>query len=130
MKKRILGLLVAATMPGALSGAWAQPGPGDKPVGAGPDHVHKTQADRASDRDGATPPLPDARMNPARGDWHRRGGRVPQDYRGRKYVVDDWRRHHLQPPPSGYPWLQIDGDFVLVAITTGVITSILSGPHH
>ncbi|SAJ98247.1 hypothetical protein UA18_04991 [Burkholderia multivorans] len=29
MKKRILGLLVPAAMPGASSGAWAQPGPGD-----------------------------------------------------------------------------------------------------
>ena len=71
-----------------------------------------------------------ARMDAARGDWHRRGGRVPQDYRGPKYVVDDWRGHDLQPPPSGYQWLQIDGDFVLAAMTTGVITSILSGPHH
>ncbi|HEF4731366.1 hypothetical protein SB379_01330 [Burkholderia multivorans] len=32
MKKRILGLLVAAAMPGASSGAWAQHGPGDEPI--------------------------------------------------------------------------------------------------
>lgn len=32
MKKRILGLLVAAAMPGASSGAWAQQGPGDGPI--------------------------------------------------------------------------------------------------
>lgn len=32
MKKRILGLLVAAAMPGASSGAWAQQGPRDEPI--------------------------------------------------------------------------------------------------
>jgi len=52
------------------------------------------------------------------------------DDRGPKYVVGDWRGHDLQPPPAGYQWLQIDGDFVLAAIGTGVITGILSGPHH
>lgn len=36
-----------------------------------------------------------------RTDW-RRGGRVPPEYRGRNYVVDDWRGHHLNAPPRGY----------------------------
>ncbi|AXK67696.1 MULTISPECIES: RcnB family protein [Burkholderia] len=130
MKKRILALLVAAGMSGTSIGASAQQGPGDAPGGPGADRARETRPDRAPDRDGAMRARPDARMDAARGDWHRRGGRVPQDYRGPKYVVDDWRGHDLQPPPSGYQWLQIDGDFVLAAMTTGVITSILSGPHH
>ena len=40
-------------------------------------------------------------------------------------VVDDWRGHHLSPPPRGYHWVQTGGDYVLVAIATGVIMQIL-----
>ena len=54
-----------------------------------------------------------------------RGGRLPPSYRSRQYVVDDWRGHRLSAPPRGYHWVQAGGDYVLVAITTGVILSIL-----
>jgi Ni/Co efflux regulator RcnB len=54
-----------------------------------------------------------------------RGGRLPPEYRGRQYVVDDWRGHHLSAPPRGYHWVQAGGDYVLAAIATGVIASIL-----
>jgi Ni/Co efflux regulator RcnB len=54
-----------------------------------------------------------------------RGGRLPPEYRGRQYVVDDWRGHHLSAPPRGYQWVQTGGDYVLVAIATGLIASIL-----
>jgi Ni/Co efflux regulator RcnB len=56
--------------------------------------------------------------------WYR-GGRLPSEYRGRQYVVDDWRGHHLSAPPRGYHWVQAGGDYVLAAIATGVIASIL-----
>ncbi len=55
----------------------------------------------------------------------RRGGHLPQYYRGRQYVVDDWRGHHLSAPPRGYHWVQTGGDYVLVAITTGLILQLL-----
>ena len=54
-----------------------------------------------------------------------RGGRLPPEYRNRQYVVDDWRGHRLSAPPRGYHWVQTGGDYVLVAIATGVITLIL-----
>ena len=54
-----------------------------------------------------------------------RGGRLPAEYRDRQYVVDDWRGHRLSAPPRGYHWVQTGGDYVLVAIATGVIASIL-----
>jgi len=54
-----------------------------------------------------------------------RGDHLPMEYRDRHYVVDDWRGHRLSAPPRGYHWVQADGDFLLVAITTGVIVSIL-----
>jgi hypothetical protein len=46
-------------------------------------------------------------------------------YRTRHYVVDDWRGHHLYAPPQGYQWVQSGGDYLLVAVATGIIASIL-----
>lgn len=57
----------------------------------------------------------------------RRGGRLPPEYRNRSYVVDDWRGHHLNAPPRGYHWVQTGRDYVLIAITTGIIAQILLG---
>lgn len=54
-----------------------------------------------------------------------RGDRLDRQYRHNNYVVDDWRGHHLSPPPRGYHWVQTGGDYVLVAIATGIITQIL-----
>ena len=50
-----------------------------------------------------------------------RGDRLPPQYHERQYVVSDWRGHHLRQPPRGYHWVQSGNDFLLVAITTGVI---------
>lgn len=54
-----------------------------------------------------------------------RGGRLPLQYRSRQYVVDDWRGHYLSAPPRGYHWVQTGGDYVLVAIATGIILQLL-----
>lgn len=61
----------------------------------------------------------------ARGPEFRRGGRIPQGYRGQAYVVDNWRAHRLQAPPRGQHWVQVGPDYVLVAIATGVITQLI-----
>lgn len=53
------------------------------------------------------------------------GARLPDEYRLRHYVVDDWRRHGLRAPPRGTHWVQTGGDFVLVAIATGIILQLL-----
>lgn len=54
-----------------------------------------------------------------------KGGRMPAQYRSHQYVVDDWRGHHLSAPPRGYHWVQTGGDFVLVAIASGIILQLL-----
>lgn len=54
-----------------------------------------------------------------------RGGRLPYEYRTRQYVVEDWRGHRLSAPPRGYHWVQSGGDYILVAIATGIILQIL-----
>ena len=56
--------------------------------------------------------------------WQR-GGRLPNEYRGHQYVVDDWRGHHLSAPPRGYHWVQVNGDYVLAAVATGIILDTL-----
>ncbi len=54
-----------------------------------------------------------------------KGGKLPTSYRNKQYVVDDWRGHNLNAPPRGQQWVQVGGDYVLVAITTGLIMSVL-----
>jgi len=61
----------------------------------------------------------------ARGPEWRRGGHIPPEYRNRQYVVNDWRSHRLSAPPRGYQWVQVGGDYVLVAIATGIIAQLL-----
>jgi len=56
-----------------------------------------------------------------------RGDRMPVEYRSRYYVVDDWRGHRLSAPPRGYHWVQNGGDYVLIAIATGIIAQLLLG---
>lgn len=55
----------------------------------------------------------------------RRGQRISQEYRGKQYVVNDWRGHRLSAPPRGQQWVQTGGDYVLVSIATGIIAQIL-----
>ncbi|MHA3081722.1 RcnB family protein [Acinetobacter sp. ANC 5383] len=66
---------------------------------------------------------------PRPGQEWRRGGRVPAQYRGYEYEVRDWRSHDLPAPPRGHRWVRINGDYVLIAIATGVIAQILLGGH-
>lgn len=57
-------------------------------------------------------------------EWQR-GGRLPNEYRGHQYEVRDWRGHHLSAPPRGYHWVQVNGDYVLAAVATGIILDTL-----
>lgn len=61
-----------------------------------------------------------------RNDW-RRGERF--DYRrARNYqVINNWRAYHLKAPPRGYHYVRSGNDAILVAVTTGIIASILAG---
>lgn len=72
----------------------------------------------------------EARMDPVGGpiphrDWHG-GERVPGEFRHHNFVVDDWHQHGLNPPPRGYQWVGVNGDYVLAAIGTGIIASIVA----
>ena len=53
----------------------------------------------------------------------RRGVYVPVAYRG--FYVQDWGFYGLRPPPPGYRWIYADGNFVLMAMGTGLIADIV-----
>lgn len=57
-----------------------------------------------------------------------RGGYV-HHYRQPVYVVHDYHVHGLHHPPHGYRWYRDDyGDFLLVAVATGLIVDLIL--HH
>ena len=53
--------------------------------------------------------------------------------KGAKIHDEDWKRgehidykeHHLRRPPHGYEWREVDGNYVLAAVATGVIASAI-----
>lgn len=53
----------------------------------------------------------------------RRGAYVPRTYR--HFYVQDYRYYGLRPPPPGYRWIYADGNFVLMALATGLIASVI-----
>ncbi len=55
----------------------------------------------------------------------RRGAVLPPHYRG--YVVHDYHRYRLRPPPRGYAWHQVGNDYLLATVATGIIFEIISG---
>jgi Ni/Co efflux regulator RcnB len=59
----------------------------------------------------------------ARGVAWRRGGYVPKAYR--VYYVQEPTYYRLAPSPAGYRWVYGDGSFVLMAIATGMIASVV-----
>ncbi len=56
--------------------------------------------------------------------WER-GQRLDARYRGNGYYVSDWRRHGLRAPPRGYRWQRVDDNYILAAVATGLIASVI-----
>jgi Ni/Co efflux regulator RcnB len=66
---------------------------------------------------------------PQQNNWKkwRKGDRF-DNRRARYYQQIDYRKYRgLRAPPRGYRWVRSDNDAVLVAITTGVIASVIAG---
>lgn len=96
------------------------PGQNDRHHDSGPEHGRDDRPGRDDGHYADRGPGPGDR-----GDQHQwqRGDR----YDGPRYVVDDYRRYDLPPPPDDrHRWVRDrNGDFVLIAITTGIITDLL-----
>jgi Ni/Co efflux regulator RcnB len=43
----------------------------------------------------------------------------------RRGQVVDYRTYHLRKPQRGYEWRQVDGNYVLAAVATGIIASTI-----
>jgi len=54
-----------------------------------------------------------------------KGQRLDARYRDRAYYVSDWRRHGLRAPPRGYRWQRVDNQYLLTAVATGLIASVI-----
>jgi Ni/Co efflux regulator RcnB len=54
-----------------------------------------------------------------------RGQRLDQRYRDNRYYVSDYHRHGLRAPPRGYRWQRVDDQYVMAAIATGLIASVI-----
>ena len=130
---RIAVAAIAATLGAGAITAQAQP----QPRGNAPEARHDNRGQRNShptpqrhdNRAPADNRGHDAGQHRGAGPDHRwvKGSRVPQQYRGHTYVVNDWRGHHLSAPPRGYHWIQNGGDYVMVAIATGIVAQIILG---
>lgn len=56
-------------------------------------------------------------------EW-KKGARMNQaDWSRGQHI--DYRQYHLNAPPRGYEWRSVDGNYVLAAVATGVIASVV-----
>jgi Ni/Co efflux regulator RcnB len=70
-------------------------------------------------------------INGSNAAWYKEGGVVPDAYRGDTYTVRRWQDEHLNEPTEGSHWVRgNNGDFLLVADSTGTITNIVQNPQH
>lgn len=92
------------------------------------DHDHgNPHAHGDWDDHGRGPPPPGMHDRGRHEGWYKRGGHVPREYLDRRYIVVDWQHAHLREPPHGCAWIRSDnGDYLLVALATGVIIDMLT----
>jgi Ni/Co efflux regulator RcnB len=133
MKMMMAGALALSIAAGSV--ATAQPN--DNRAGRGPDS--HSQDNRGRDHYGRDHYGQDNRGqdNYGQAASHRNWGK---DYggrhkwkRGQRIGYNDWstatvvdyRQHHLRQPPRGYEWRESNGQYVLAAVATGLIASII-----
>ncbi|MFV3368413.1 RcnB family protein [Pseudomonas sp. NY15435] len=155
--KKSVALLCAALMLGSPLASFAQPGggpdngqnrPDNRPPQQQQQRPHQPQQQRPTPspqyqqphdhynqgRNGHADPRyyknpnyrPQAGMPVPHREW-RHGVVVAPAYRGDRYWVTDWNARHLYAPPRDHRWLYVNGDYVLIAIASGVIVNILAG---
>lgn len=102
MKRLIASLLSVSMLLGGT--AFAQPSP------------HRDH-DRGRQNERGEPNRPNDRRPP------RRGERLEQGRRGDR--VANYKHHGLKKPPKGHEWRRVDDNYVLIAVATGVISSVI-----
>jgi Ni/Co efflux regulator RcnB len=69
-----------------------------------------------------------AALGPGAHAFHRGQHIAKTDWAGAQPV--DYRQHHLRKPPPGYEWRESNGQFILAAVATGLIASIILDSGH
>jgi Ni/Co efflux regulator RcnB len=55
-----------------------------------------------------------------------RGGYLPRQYMAGNYYVNNWQAYPgLYAPPYGHQWVNVGGEFLLVALATGLIANLM-----
>ncbi|WP_238481029.1 RcnB family protein [Dyella telluris] len=92
----------------------------------GHDHDHDRDYDRGYDHDHDRRDYVIVHDRGNHEGWYHRGGYVPAEYyRDQRYYAD-YRVYHLAPPPPEHVWVRSDtGDFLLVAVATGIIADMV-----
>ena len=122
--KRIIGSVLALSLL-ASGGAFA----------TGQDHRDdrdppQDRKDHRDDDHGPQQAHHDDRRDDHRDDRHdgprhyKRGERLASDHRGDR--VPDYRKRGLKAPPRGHEWRRVDNQYVLIAVATGVISSVIA----
>jgi Ni/Co efflux regulator RcnB len=57
-------------------------------------------------------------------EW-KRGYHMDHDTWDRGQRVD-YQRYHLNRPPAGYEWREVDGNYVMAAVATGIVASVIA----
>jgi Ni/Co efflux regulator RcnB len=57
-------------------------------------------------------------------EWKKGAKMRDEDWRRGEHI--DYKERHLRAPPHGYEWRQVDGNYVLAAVATGVIASVVA----
>ncbi|CAD1790397.1 hypothetical protein CPBF426_26490 [Xanthomonas arboricola pv. juglandis] len=129
--KRIIGSLMVVSLltSGAAFAAPQQHDDRDRRAqhhdARGPDRGDEHRDDRHDDRRDHRPGAHnDDHRNDRRGPPYRRGERLAPDHRGTR--VADYRKHHLHAPQRGHEWRRVDNNYVLIAVATGLIASVVA----
>ncbi|PZM13114.1 RcnB family protein [Rhizobium tubonense] len=72
---------------------------------------------------GAAPYYRDNHHGPRHESWVR-GHRI-SDMDRRRAASIDYRRYRLQAPPRGYRWVRVDNSFLLIGLTSGLISNVV-----
>jgi Ni/Co efflux regulator RcnB len=136
MKRLIITTLAASLLAGtALSGTAMAAGQrhDDNRYEQRQDDRHDRRDDRREARHDRQDDRREARHDrrDERHDYRRwqRGQRLDARYRDDRYYVRDYHRHGLRAPPRGYRWQRVDDRYILAAVATGVIMSVIIANH-
>ena len=111
--KKLFAALMATAMVAALTGF----------ASAQPQSQHQ-----ANQSHGQKAPRWGQDNRPAQAHW-KRGQRMGyNDWRRAQPV--DYRAHRLRQPPRGYEWREQNGQYILAAVATGLIASIILQSGH